>query len=83
MPRERKSEPDDKEMALALNRMERSLETGFECDFHDSCMKRIGDGIPLTPKMSLKLREIYLKYFPDGEAESEEEDDDIDGEVDL
>jgi hypothetical protein len=66
-------------MALALNKMERQMNSGFECDFHDSVMKRVTENVPLSPKQSAKLREIYLKYFPDGE----EEGDDIDGEVDL
>lgn len=66
------------EMVLALNKMSRSLETGFECDFHDSVMKKLQAGGTLTTKQDAKLREIYEKYFRDGE-----ENDDTEGEVDL
>lgn len=64
------------EMVLALNKMKRPLESGFECDFHDSVMKRLQAGFTLTPKQDAKLREIYEKYF--GEESDVDEDEEID-----
>jgi hypothetical protein len=69
--------PADKEMAIALNKMSRPLESGFECDFHDSVMKLVVADFELSPRQSAKLKEIYLKYFPNGE------DEDYEGEADL
>lgn len=65
-------------MAQALNKMTRSLETGFECDFHDSVLTKLLAGGTLTTKQDAKLRELYEKYFKDGEEEVDVED-----EVDL
>jgi hypothetical protein len=65
-------------MALALNKMSRSLETDFECDFHDSVLTKLQAGGILTTKQDAKLRELYEKYFRDGE-----EDVDVEDEVDL
>ena len=75
MPKEQ--EPTPKEMALELNRMKRPLETGFECDFHDSVMKRVLNNEPLSLKQLVKLKEIYKKYFGDGG------EDDVEEEIDL
>lgn len=66
------------EMVMALNKMKRPLETGFECDFHDSVMQKLQAGGVLTTKQDAKLREIYEKYFQNGE-----EDLDVEDEVDL
>jgi hypothetical protein len=66
------------EMVLALNKMQRPLQTGFECDFHDSVMKKLQAGGVLTTKQDAKLREIYEKYFTNGSEDTDPED-----EVDL
>jgi hypothetical protein len=65
------------EMAEELNKMERPLQTGFECDFHDSVLQRLRAGYALSPKQEAKLREIYDRYLGD-EAEVDETIDDVD-----
>ena len=63
------------EMVLALNSMKRPLETGFECDFHDSVMKKLQAGGILTTKQDAKLRELYEKYLRDGGDDVDPEDE--------
>mgnify|MGYP001590488633 CR=1 FL=1 len=65
------------EMAEELNTMKRPLQPGFECDFHDSVLRRLRAGEPLSPKQEVKLREIYDRYLGD-EAEVDETIDDVD-----
>lgn len=64
-----------KEMALELNQMKRPLQTGFECDFHDSVMKLVLDDKPLSPKQLAKLKEIYEKYLGEGDVDIDPEEE--------
>ncbi len=64
------------EMAEALNKMEKPLNT-WECDFHDTVLRLLREGQPLSEWRTAKLKEIYEKYLGE-DAEVDETIDDVD-----
>lgn len=64
------------EMAEALNKMDRDLGT-WEADFHNAVLQLLRVELPLTPKQTEKLKEIYEKYLGE-DADAGETIDDVD-----
>ena len=61
-------------MARKIDTMDRDV-TSWEADFLDSILSAIDQGKHLSGRQESKLREIYLKYFPEDEDILKTEDD--------